>query len=236
METKQILELKTEIAKLLVEKSQMWDKVYRKENPSLSEREMYRVFSESCNKKIIDILPPDLVIDTDITGFCKDVDHYDIDKELEQHFPYLIADSESGGFFAYCNSLQVNEISDFLKQHFPTLSFKVRKRSDVSDFQNPFFPNSNYAYHFLNEIGVEMPDEVSSDKIPTISNEFKIADEIVEIIYSKYVDVSPNVMLKVIQQLNVKDDITELLISEMNKWDWEYLLSRKNESLNTNVQ
>lgn len=236
MNTEQILEVKIEIAKMVIELDQFWNKVYRNNaEPSLKNKEEYRIFSQSQRQKIIALLPPDMVIDSDVTGFCRDVSHYDIDDEIVKHFPYVIADSESGQFFAYCNSFQAESISDFLKQKFPSLEFKISKRKNPEDFQNPFFPNSGYAYRFLKEMNIDVP-EVSSDKIPVVSDEFGVADEIVEMIYSKYKDVSPSTILKVIQKLRIEDYIIESSIASMGKWEWEYLMSRKNEQLSSNVQ
>ena len=95
----------------------------------------------------------------------EDISHHDIDKALKAAFKSKVStDSESGCFFAYCNTKHRKDITTWLTKNFPTLDFSSYV-VDADSVQNPYFGNWNEAEAFCKKKGlkVTMPKEANVD-------------------------------------------------------------------------
>ena len=87
-----------------------------------------------------------------ISGYCNGAtSHYDIDKKMEATFADYVGDSESGSFFGFCKSSNVEAISEYLNIKFAGISFEVTDAKDVvaeegfnadDDFVSFFIPGA----------------------------------------------------------------------------------------------
>ena len=116
-----------------------------------------------------------------IVGFESnpDISHYDIDEKLTAVFKSKInTDSESGQFFAYCNSRNQVEIKEWLSENYPTLDLELSK---VDNPSNPYFVNWNGATNFCKKKGfkIELPEGVVNlDTLKEVDNIQESIDEL----------------------------------------------------------
>jgi len=108
-----------------------------------------------------------------------DISHYDIDEDLNAEFKSKIcSNSESGQFFAYCNSRNQAAIQEWLSENYPTLDLEFTK---VDDPSNPYFVNWNGATDFCKKKGfkVELPEGVVNlDTLKEVDNIQESIDEL----------------------------------------------------------
>jgi len=95
----------------------------------------------------------------------EDVSHYDIDEDLNRMFGDRVrCDSEGGGFYAYCNSKDKDEILNWLNENYKTLNPTT---SVADEPQNPYFSNSYGAVEYCkeNKIEVTLPEFILEDAL-----------------------------------------------------------------------
>jgi hypothetical protein len=154
-------ELKLEVAKLMVEKEDKHKEFFGKEGEvEQGERDRYKRFSNSVDKKIAKLIPASEKLSICLTGCAKgDLSHYEIEESLQTIFKAgngIQYDSEGGQFWVYVKSSLAQRVLRHIDYHFPN-----QMHIDVSPnlyADNPWFQNWTQARKYLEtEVGAVAP-------------------------------------------------------------------------------
>jgi len=120
---------------------------------------LYRGLSSTIDNKLRSYghFPDNDAMTHQLSGYDSEVDHYDIDRNLERVFgDDVMTDSESGMFVVMVKNDRVDEVKAYLKGHFHTLTFDVRDNRDDAIFTPTIKELSNWpkADEFVKEYGL----------------------------------------------------------------------------------
>lgn len=161
---------------------------------------------------------PDLAKQFSLQGYDKGIDHYDIDKALQDKFGNEVdTDSESGGFYAYCSETALERVEAFLKLRFPGLDFTSKEREG----KKAVFKYERDAKAFLEEQGIEVqhPLQETFDKLKEIEKLKAELKEKVRAINSDMMGVANSESLSQMQKVDdeVKNKVIELYVEAIEE-------------------
>lgn len=227
---KTLLERKIQLATLKVQQEMMRQFVtsniyrdYENELSSGAESEgipVHQFFHELCRKEeeFEATQFPDVARQFGLRGYDENVDHYKIDEALTEKFGDSVdVDSESGGFYAYCDEDILERVEAFLKLRFPTLEFS----SKVREGKKNIFSNMTEAKNFLKDLKIEVEHPLKEtfkkiQQIEKLKAEFK---QKLHAITSDMVQVANNESIPMMKKVDddVKNKIIKLYIDAVEE-------------------
>lgn len=146
-----------QLAILQVQEANFWEICNKIGSDTLWEK--YKKFQEEVDQFEKDNMP-ELMYHINLIGSdSSEISHYDIDDALTEKFGDSVrADSESGMFSVYIRKERAEEVKEFLKENFKSLSFKEYTDNPIS-----YFTNWTHARRYVKEHNLAVP-EVPLDK------------------------------------------------------------------------